>query len=91
VLAGQGAEIDQALASARRSADLAQKLYDAGRSRLPGAAGRPAQPGAVERTAVQLRGDRAVTTVALIRALGGGWDAAPASDASAASVALASK
>jgi multidrug efflux system outer membrane protein len=23
---------------------------------------------------VQLRGDRAVTTVALIRALGGGWD-----------------
>jgi multidrug efflux system outer membrane protein len=28
----------------------------------------------VERTAVQLRGNRAVTTVALIRALGGGWD-----------------
>jgi multidrug efflux system outer membrane protein len=25
---------------------------------------------------VQLRGDRAITTVALIRALGGGWDAA---------------
>jgi multidrug efflux system outer membrane protein len=30
---------------------------------------------AVERSAVQLRGDRAVTTVALIRTLGGGWDA----------------
>jgi len=32
----------------------------------------------VERSAVQLRGDRAVTTVALIRALGGGWYGAPA-------------
>jgi multidrug efflux system outer membrane protein len=31
----------------------------------------------VERSAVQLRGNRAVTTVALIRALGGGWDSAP--------------
>ncbi|HBZ06579.1 MAG TPA: RND transporter, partial [Massilia sp.] len=29
----------------------------------------------VERNAAQLRGDRALTTVALIRALGGGWDA----------------
>ena len=28
---------------------------------------------AIERNAVQLRGNRAVTTVALIRALGGGW------------------
>jgi multidrug efflux system outer membrane protein len=30
---------------------------------------------AIERNAVQLRGERAVATVALIRALGGGWDA----------------
>jgi multidrug efflux system outer membrane protein len=37
---------------------------------------------------VQLRGDRAVTTVALIRALGGGWDAP---SASSSAVALASK
>ena len=29
---------------------------------------------AVERNAVLLRGDRAVTTVALIRSLGGGWE-----------------
>jgi multidrug efflux system outer membrane protein len=29
---------------------------------------------------VQLRGNRAVTTVALIRALGGGWDAPAASE-----------
>jgi len=33
----------------------------------------------VERSAVQLRGDRAITTVALIHALGGGWDE-PAAD-----------
>jgi multidrug efflux system outer membrane protein len=47
----------------------------------------------VERNAVQLRGDRAITTVALIRALGGGWDAAPlaSAPAPAAAVALASK
>ena len=45
VLAGQGAEIEAAVVSARRSADLAQKLYDAGRCELPGPAGCPAQPG----------------------------------------------
>jgi multidrug efflux system outer membrane protein len=32
ILAGQAAQIDDAVVSARRSADLAQKLYDAGRS-----------------------------------------------------------
>jgi multidrug efflux system outer membrane protein len=88
VLAGQGAEIDQALTSARRSADLAQKLYDAGRSSYLELLDAQRNLAAVERTAVQLRGDRAVTTVALIRALGGGWDAP---QASVASVALASK
>jgi multidrug efflux system outer membrane protein len=90
VLAGQGAEIEQALTSARRSADLAQKLYDAGRSGYLEYLDAQRNLATVERTAVQLRGDRAVTTVALIRALGGGWDAAPAS-APAASVALASQ
>jgi multidrug efflux system outer membrane protein len=90
VLAGQGAEIEQALTSARRSADLAQKLYDAGRSGYLELLDAQRNLANVERTAVQLRGDRAVTTVALIRALGGGWDA-PQAAASTASVALASK
>ena len=90
VLAGQGAEVEQALVSARRSADLAQKLYDAGRSSYIDLLDAQRNLASVERTAVQLRGDRAVTTVALIRALGGGWDATPASSP-AASVALASK
>jgi multidrug efflux system outer membrane protein len=90
VLAGQGLELEQALTSARRSADLAQKLYDAGRSGYLELLDAQRNLATVERAAVQLRGDRAITTVALIRALGGGWDAAPASDASA-KVALASK
>jgi multidrug efflux system outer membrane protein len=88
VLAGQGAEIEQALVSARRSADLAQKLYDAGRSSYLDLLDARRNLANVERAAVQLRGDRAVTTVALIRALGGGWDAP---QASSGSLALASK
>jgi multidrug efflux system outer membrane protein len=75
VLAGQAAETDEALASARRTADLARKLYDAGRSGYLELLDAQRNLAAVERSAVQLRGDRALTTVALIRALGGGWDA----------------
>lgn len=74
ILAGQSAEIDAAVVSARRAADLAQKLYDAGRSGYLELLDAQRNLANVERTAVQLRGDRALTTVALIRALGGGWD-----------------
>lgn len=76
VLAGQSEQIEAALVSARRSADLAQKLYDAGRSSYLELLEAQRNLATVERTAVQLRGDRAMTTVALIRALGGGWDSA---------------
>jgi len=75
VLAGQSARIDQALVSARRTADLAQKLYGAGRSSYLELLDAQRNLAAVERSAVQLRGNRMVTTVALVRALGGGWDA----------------
>lgn len=78
ILSGQAGEIDAALVSARRAADLAQKLYDAGRSSYLELLDAQRNLAAVERTAVQLRGNRAVTTVALIRALGGGWDATDA-------------
>ena len=77
VLAGQSAQIEAALVSARRSADLAQKLYDAGRSSYLELLDAQRNLALVERTAVQLRGDRAMTTVALIRALGGGWGDVP--------------
>jgi len=74
VLSGQTREVEDALVSARRSADLAQKLYDAGRSSYLDLLDAQRNLASVQRSAVQLRGNRAVTTVALIRALGGGWD-----------------
>jgi multidrug efflux system outer membrane protein len=83
ILAEQSAEIEQAQTSARRSADLAQKLYDAGRGSYLELLDAQRNLAVVERNTVQLRGERAVTTVALIRALGGGWDA-PRGDTSGA-------
>jgi len=80
ILAGQSAEIEAAVVSARRSSDLAQKLYDAGRGTYLELLDAQRNQALVERNAVQLRGDRAITTVALVRALGGGWDGARADD-----------
>lgn len=77
ILSGQAEQIDAAQVAARRSVDLAQKLYDAGRSSYIELLDAQRNLASVERTAVQLRGNRAVTTVALIRALGGGWDHVP--------------
>jgi multidrug efflux system outer membrane protein len=76
ILAGQTEQIGDAVQSARRSANLAQKLYDAGRSSYLDLLDAQRNLASVERSAVQLRGSRAVATVALIRSLGGGWDAA---------------
>lgn len=76
ILSGQTAQIDDAVVSARRSADLAQKLYAAGRSSYLDLLDAQRNLATVERNAVQLRGSQAVTTVALIRSLGGGWDGA---------------
>lgn len=75
ILAAQDAQLQEAVVSARRSVDLARKLYDAGRSSYLDLLDAQRNLTSVERSAVQLRGDRALTTVALIRALGGGWDA----------------
>jgi multidrug efflux system outer membrane protein len=73
ILDGQTEQVDAALVSARRSADLAQKLYAAGRSSYLDLLDAQRNLAAVERSAVQLRGNRAVTTVALVRSLGGAW------------------
>ena len=80
ILAAQGAQLDEAVRSARRSAELARKLYDAGRSSYLDLLDAQRNLATSERSAVQLRGNQALTTVALIRALGGGWDA-PAQEA----------
>lgn len=74
ILAEQSARLDEAVLSARRSAELARKLYDAGRSSYLDLLDAQRNLAAAERSAVQTRGNRALTTVALIRALGGGWE-----------------
>jgi multidrug efflux system outer membrane protein len=73
ILASQAEQVDAGVVYARRSADLAQKLYDAGRSSYLDLLDAQRNLSVVERNAAQLRGERAVTTVALIRALGGAW------------------
>jgi multidrug efflux system outer membrane protein len=75
VLAAEAAEVDRALASARRSADLARRLYDAGRSSYLDLLDAQRALTSVQRQAAVLRGERALAAVALVRALGGGWDA----------------
>src|SRR5471030_1914005 len=77
ILEGQARQTDEAVVNARRSAGLAQMLYEAGRTSYLDLLEAQRNLTTVERSAVQLRGSRAVTTVALIRSLGGGWDAAP--------------
>ncbi|WP_426174157.1 efflux transporter outer membrane subunit [Massilia sp. TWR1-2-2] len=74
ILAGQSEQIDAGVVLARRSADLAQKLYQAGRSSYLDLLDAQRNLALIERNAAQLRGSQAVTTVALIRSLGGGWD-----------------
>jgi multidrug efflux system outer membrane protein len=76
-LDGQARATDEAVASARRAADLAEKRYRAGETGYLESIDAQRELLAVQRQAVQLRGSRATTTVALIRALGGGWDAQP--------------
>ena len=73
ILGGQAEQLDAAVVAARRSADLAGKLYAAGRSSYLDLLDAQRNLAAAERNAVQLRGNRAVTTVALIRSLGGAW------------------
>jgi multidrug efflux system outer membrane protein len=59
--------------SAQRSAELADKLYRSGRTSYLDLLDAQRNLANAQRTAVQLRGARASTTVALIRSLGGGW------------------
>ena len=74
ILAAQSEQVDAGVVLARRSADLAQKLYQAGRSSYLDLLDAQRNLAGVERSAAQLRGNQAVTTVALIRSLGGGWE-----------------
>jgi multidrug efflux system outer membrane protein len=72
----QVALTDTAVSSAKRAAELANIRYRAGEDSYQQLIDTQRGLLAVQRQAVKLRGDWAGSTVALIRALGGGWDAA---------------
>ena len=64
---------DRALASAKRSAELAQKRYDAGYVSYLDVIDAQRTELATEQASVQLGTQRLTTSVALIKALGGSW------------------
>ena len=72
-LADQIAAQERAFAGARRSAELSQKRYDSGIASYLDVIDSQRTALAAERATVQLAGQRAVTRVALIKALGGSW------------------
>jgi len=79
LLVDQSAAQSRAVASARRGADLAQKRYDAGYVSYLEVVDAQRTALDVERADAQLAGQRWVTEIALIKALGGGWQQSPTS------------
>jgi outer membrane protein, multidrug efflux system len=77
ILAEQAGAQDRAVASARRAAELAQKRYDAGYVSYLDVVEAERTELENERGSAQLASERLNVTVALIKALGGGWTAAP--------------
>lgn len=73
LLGDQAVAQSRAVASARRGADLTQKRYDAGFVSYFEVVDAQRTALAVERADAQLAGQRWITHVALIKALGGGW------------------
>lgn len=78
---GQVDHTTAAVASARRAAELADKRYKAGEDSYLQLIDAQRDLLTIQRQAVRLRGSWAGNTVGLIRALGGGWQAAPAAEA----------
>lgn len=79
LLADQSAAQDRALASARRAAELAQTRFDSGYVAYFEVIDAQRTALATERASAQLAALRLNTSVALIKALGGGWSAQPSS------------
>jgi multidrug efflux system outer membrane protein len=73
LLAQQAEAQSRAVASARRGSDLSQKRYDAGFVSYLEVVDAQRTALEVERADAQLTGQRWLTHVALIKALGGGW------------------
>ena len=67
-------QVEAGVVLARRSGDLAQRLYQASRSSYRDLLDAQRNLSVIERNAAALRGNQAVTALALIRALGGSWE-----------------
>jgi multidrug efflux system outer membrane protein len=76
-LASQGAAVSRALASARDTASLAAERYNRGLSSYLEVVDAQRAALQAERTEVQLNGQRAISTILLAKALGGGWSSQP--------------
>ena len=74
LLASQATAQDRAVAAARRAGDLAQKRYDAGFVNYFEVIDAQRTVLTSERAATQLGAQQLVNSVALIKALGGGWE-----------------
>lgn len=74
LLADQAAAQDRAVAAARRAGDLAQTRYDAGFVNYFEVIDAQRTVLANERAATQLGAQQLINSVALIKALGGGWE-----------------
>jgi multidrug efflux system outer membrane protein len=76
-LAGQADAARDSVVSAQRAFDIANKRYERGASSFLEVIEAQRTLLVSQRLDVQVQGARAITTVALVRALGGGWDAPP--------------
>lgn len=74
LLAEQSLKLDAAAAAAGRTTALVKKRYDEGDVNYFEVVDAERSSLAAARAAVQARGQRFVTAVALVRALGGGWE-----------------
>ena len=81
ILAAEAAVQDRAVTAARRSLELTMNQYRAGILAYLGVVVVQAQALAAESSAIDLQGRRLAASVALIRALGGGWQAGDPSPA----------
>jgi multidrug efflux system outer membrane protein len=80
-LAGQAGSASESLQAAQRALKISEVRYRAGATSYLQVVDAQRTLLVVQRLDAQIRGGRAVATVALIRALGGGWD--PGADVSA--------
>ncbi len=77
-LAAQADATRDSVSAARRAFEIADTRYKNGASSFLEVIDAQRTLLSVQRLETQIRGARAITTVALVRALGGGWDAPPA-------------